>query len=142
MPPATLVILIANVGVFLLGVNTFGPFALWPLGPNFEPFQVVTYSFLHANMDRTVSVAEPAREACLSPFHFHRLFTSFHGITPHRYLTRLRLARARSLLRSSERSVADVACACGFESLGSFTTLFTRTIGVSPARFRRIEEAP
>jgi membrane associated rhomboid family serine protease len=50
MPPATLVILIANVGVFLLGVNTFGPFALWPLGPNFEPFQVVTYSFLHANM--------------------------------------------------------------------------------------------
>jgi AraC-like DNA-binding protein len=99
-------------------------------------------SFLHANVDRAVSVAEAAREACLSPFHFHRLFTSFHGITPHRYLTRLRLARARSLLRSSERSVADVALACGFESLGSFTTLFTKTVGISPARFRRIEEAP
>ncbi|HYC58102.1 MAG TPA: AraC family transcriptional regulator [Thermoanaerobaculia bacterium] len=97
-------------------------------------------SFLHANLDRAVTVAEAAREACLSPFHFHRLFASFHGVTPHRYLTQLRLTRARALLRSGTRTVADVAFACGFSSLGSFTTLFTRNVGMSPARFRRIEE--
>ena len=97
-------------------------------------------SYLHANLDRAVTVAEAAREACLSPFHFHRLFASFHGVTPHRYLTRLRLAHARALLRSGTRTVADVASACGFASLGTFTTTFTRHVGVSPARFRRIEE--
>jgi AraC-like DNA-binding protein len=98
-------------------------------------------SYLHANIDRAVSIGEAAREACLSPFHFHRLFASFHGITPHRYLTRLRLARARMLLRSSGRPIADIAFACGFESVGSFTTLFTRHTGMPPARFRRIEES-
>ncbi len=94
-------------------------------------------SFLHANLDRRVTVAEAAREACLSPFHFHRLFTSFHDVTPHRYVTRLRLERAKALLRATDRDVAEVALACGFESVGSFTTLFTRTVGVPPARFRR-----
>lgn len=98
-------------------------------------------SFLHANLDRRVTVAEAAREACLSPFHFHRLFASFHETTPHRYLTRLRLQRARALLRGTQRDVAEVALACGFESLGSFTTLFTKTFGTSPARFRRNRES-
>ena len=97
-------------------------------------------SFLHANLGRAVTVAEAAREACLSPFHFHRLFASFHGVTPHRYLTRLRLQRAQALLRGTDRGVAEVAAACGFESVGSFTTLFTRTFAISPAQFRRIRE--
>ncbi|HYK02719.1 MAG TPA: AraC family transcriptional regulator [Thermoanaerobaculia bacterium] len=97
-------------------------------------------SFLHANLERRVTVAEAAGEACLSPFHFHRLFTAFHDSTPHRYVTRLRLQRAKMLLRATGRDVGEVALACGFESLGSFTTLFTRTFGTSPARFRRIRE--
>lgn len=100
----------------------------------------VATAFLHANLDRNVSIAEAAREACLSPFHFHRLFTAFHGTTPHRYLTRLRLERARALLRNGSRRVADVASECGFESVGSFTTLFRRSFGVSPAAIRKNEE--
>lgn len=94
-------------------------------------------SFLHASLDRRVTVAAAAREACLSPFHFHRLFTAFHGTTPHRYLTRLRLQRASALLRATGRDVAAVALVCGFESVASFTSLFTRTFGTPPARFRR-----
>jgi len=97
-------------------------------------------SFLHANLDRRVTVAEAAREACLSPFHFHRLFTALHATTPHRYITQLRLERAKAVLRATSESVAEVALSCGFESLGSFTTLFTRTFGTSPARFRRNRE--
>ncbi|HJQ36194.1 MAG TPA: AraC family transcriptional regulator [Thermoanaerobaculia bacterium] len=92
----------------------------------------VATSYLHANSARGVSIAEAARAACLSPFHFHRLFTRFHGITPHRYLTRLRLERARALLRAFDCSVLDVAIACGFESLGSFSALYKRTFGVTP----------
>ena len=97
----------------------------------------VATAYLHANLDRNVLVGEAAREACLSPFHFHRLFSAFHGLTPHHYLTRLRLERARALLRASDQRVADVAVACGFESIGSFTTLFKRTYGVSPAAIRK-----
>jgi AraC family transcriptional regulator len=102
----------------------------------------VATSFLHANLDRNVSVAEAAGAACLSPFHFHRLFAAIHGTTPHRYLTRLRLERARALLRAGDRGVTAVALECGFESAGSFTTLFKRTFGVTPGAIRRNEEAP
>lgn len=94
-------------------------------------------AWLHANASRRITVAQAATEACLSPFHFHRLFAAFHGIPPHRYLTRLRLDLARALLRSTDRPVIEIATACGFESLGSFTTLFGRATGVPPARFRR-----
>jgi AraC-like DNA-binding protein len=98
-------------------------------------------AIIHARLDERIAVADIAAEACLSPFHFHRAFTSFFGETPHRYLTRLRLERARALLRGSDRGVADVARDCGFESLGSFTTLFTKRFGTPPGRFRRIGEA-
>ena len=102
----------------------------------------VATEFLHANVDRSVSIAEAAREACLSPFHFHRLFGAFHGTTPHRYVLRLRLERAKALLRMGERGVAEVAAECGFESAGSFATLFKRTFGVTPGAIRKNEEAP
>lgn len=97
----------------------------------------IATSYLHANCGHGVSVAEAARAACLSPFHFHRLFTRFHGVTPHRYLNRLRLERARAMLCSSDRSVMDVATDCGFESLGSFTTLYKRTFGTTPGAAKK-----
>ncbi len=100
----------------------------------------VATAFLHASLNRNVTIAEAAREACLSPFHFHRLFTAFHGITPHRYLTRLRLERARALLRNSDRRIVDIASDCGFDSLGSFATLFKRTFGITPGAIRKNEE--
>jgi len=96
----------------------------------------IATSFLHANCTRGVTIAEAARAACLSPFHFHRLFTRFHGVTPHRYLNRLRLERARAQLRHSEGNVLEVALDCGFESLGSFAALYKRTFGMTPGSSR------
>lgn len=98
--------------------------------------------YIHSNLSKPLRLADVASAGCLSPFHFHRLFASFHGETPHRYLTRLRLERARALLRGSSRAIAEVAMECGFESIGSFTSLFSRRFGISPARFRKIEEEP
>ena len=77
-----------------------------------------------------------ARAACLSPYHFHRAFTRAFGETPHRFLTRLRLERARDLLRSTDAPVTVVCMESGFESLGSFVTLFGKTFGLSPRRYR------
>ena len=78
-----------------------------------------------------VKLTDVARAACLSPFHFHRAFTQAFGETPHQALTRYRLSKATAQLADGER-VTDVCLAVGFESLGSFSSLFRRHYGVSP----------
>jgi AraC-like DNA-binding protein len=95
---------------------------------------------MHTALDRPLTIPEMAREACLSPFHFHRLFTAFTGETPHRYLRRLRLERARAMLRGGRRSVVEVAQSCGFESPTSFSAAFARHFGAPPRSFVNSQE--
>jgi AraC family transcriptional regulator len=78
-----------------------------------------------------------ARLAHLSPFHFHRAFCAVFRETPHAYRTRRRLERAARLLKETEVPVTDVCLDTGFESIGSFSTLFRRRYGASPTEFRR-----
>ncbi len=77
-----------------------------------------------------------ARAAKLSPWHFSREFRRAFGESPHQYLLNRRLERAAALLRSTDRSVADICLTVGLRSVGSFTTSFTRTYGVSPTVYR------
>lgn len=91
---------------------------------------------LLSSLDRPVRLSETAREACLSPYHFHRTFTEFFGETPQRYLTRHRLQKAASMLSATDCSITDVCLESGFESLGSFSTAFHRQFGMSPREFR------
>ena len=83
-----------------------------------------------------VLLGDAARQACLSEFHFHRLFRSTFGQTPHDFLTRLRLDRARQLL-ASERSVTEVCFEVGYESLGTLSSKFRARFGRSPVQFQR-----
>ena len=83
-----------------------------------------------------VSIGAAAREASLSSFHFIRRFAAVFGETPHQFRTRERLTAAQRLLARGH-SVTDVCLEVGFHSLGSFSTLFARRIGVSPARYQR-----
>ena len=92
--------------------------------------------FLHANADRVITLDQIARAACLSTYHFHRLFRQAFGESPHDYLTRIRLERARRLLLSDERPVIEICEEVGFASLGSFHALFRRKFGVTPGTFR------
>ncbi len=77
-----------------------------------------------------------ARAARFSPAHFSRQFRRTFGDTPHQYLQMRRLERAAALLRSTDRSVADICFTVGLHSLGSFTTAFGRMFGLSPAAYR------
>lgn len=83
-----------------------------------------------------ISVADAATEAGMSSFHFIRTFSTMFGETPHRFRTRERLNAAQRLLARGQ-SVTDVCLEIGFSSLGSFSTLFRREIGISPAGYRR-----
>jgi AraC-like DNA-binding protein len=91
---------------------------------------------LAAEYQSRVLLQQAAREACLSEFHFHRLFRATFGETPHDFLTRLRMDRARQML-ASERSVTEVCFEVGYESLGSFSSKFRAQFGRSPVEFQR-----
>jgi AraC-like DNA-binding protein len=77
-----------------------------------------------------------AAEACLSRYHFLRQFQREFQKTPHEYLQARRIERARQLLAAGNHSVTDVCFEVGFQSLGSFSTLFRRTVGQPPATYR------
>jgi AraC-like DNA-binding protein len=77
-----------------------------------------------------------ARAARLSPAHFSREFRRAFGETPHQYLLTRRMERAAALLRHTDRTVADICLTVGLRSVGSFTTSFGRTFGLSPTAYR------
>lgn len=81
------------------------------------------------------ALAEAAREAGLSPFHFLRVFSRVIGVTPHQYRVRARLRRAARLLAEGGRPVTEVALEVGFGDLSNFVRTFHRAAGVSPGRF-------
>ena len=83
-----------------------------------------------------LDVDDLAGAAGLSRAHFSREFRRAFGDSPHAYLLTRRLERASALLRATDRSVADVCLSVGLRSVGSFTTSFTRTFGVSPTTYR------
>ncbi|MBI1761799.1 MAG: helix-turn-helix transcriptional regulator [Acidobacteria bacterium] len=88
------------------------------------------------NLDRL------AHQACFSRFHFLRLFQQYFGKTPHQYLTEKRIQRAKELLDASRLPVTEVCFEVGFASLGSFSTLFRKVAGVSPAHYRARFDQP
>jgi len=77
-----------------------------------------------------------ARAAHVSPAHFSREFKRAFGETPHRYLLTRRLERAAELLRNTDWTVAEICARVGLSSVGSFTTSFGRTYGMSPTAYR------
>jgi len=92
--------------------------------------------FMHSNIDRPINLHQIARNACLSTYHFLRLFKEVFGETPRQYLIRTRLEKARKLLVNTKLSVTDISLEVGFESISHFTRLFNRHFGRSPGKFR------
>ena len=83
-----------------------------------------------------LTVDDMARAASMSRAHFSRAFRRAFGESPHAYLLTRRLERAAALLRTTDRSVIEICFAVGLQSIGSFTTSFTRTYGMSPTAYR------
>ncbi len=95
--------------------------------------------YIAASFDQPITIDEMAKVACLSTNHFLRTFHQAFRQTPHQFLTAQRLERAQRLLLHTDLPVTDVCLSVGFESLGSFSSLFRRKLGASPDKFRRVK---
>ena len=96
---------------------------------------------MRENLASGLTLADMADIACLSPFHFHRVFHQAAGIPPGQFLTALRMDAAKRLLLTTTESVADVCFAVGFSSPGTFSTRFAQLVGESPSGFRALPAA-
>src|SRR5579859_399407 len=92
--------------------------------------------YIDCNFAGSIDLDRLSREACLSRFHFHRLFTRIYRVTPHQYLTRMRIEQARKCLAGNELTITEICNEVGFESIGSFSALFKKEIGHAPTHYR------
>ncbi len=93
--------------------------------------------FVHAKMENDLSLDEMAQSVGLSTAHFARLFRKSTGETPHQFVLRQRLERAKSILRAADARVLDVAVACGFKTQPHFAQAFRDLWGVSATEYRQ-----
>jgi len=90
--------------------------------------------------DEPLSLEEMADMAVFSRFYFSRFFRSITGTSPGRFLTAIRLYKAKNLLLETSMSVTDISYQVGYNSPGTFSSRFTRSVGISPARYRYLSE--
>lgn len=91
---------------------------------------------IEANAHEPLALADLAREAGTSRYHFLRTFRQVVGMTPHQFVLRTRLHRAAVRLRRSDESIAAIAFEVGFNDLSTFNHRFRRIMGVSPSAYR------
>ena len=92
--------------------------------------------YIQANLEVPISLQALGEVAQMSVFHFSRLFKARTGVTPHQYVLKLRISRAKSLLNDPSRTMADIAAQCGFAHQQHFADAFRRNAGVTPTAYR------
>jgi AraC family transcriptional regulator len=88
--------------------------------------------FIENNIGNDINIEDMAKVACLSTYHFIRLFKSVYDMTPHKYLSSRRLEKSMTLLLRGNLSITDVCFEVGFKSLSSFSWLFKQRYGLYP----------
>ena len=97
----------------------------------------VTELMRHCLRD-ALTIDELAESACMSRYHFIRVFSQVTGVSPARFLAALRMQEAKKILLQSNQCVTDITFDTGYNSLGTFTRIFTDFVGLPPTRFRQL----
>jgi AraC-like DNA-binding protein len=97
--------------------------------------------FIDHCYDHPLNLDKISEKACFSRYHFLRLFRQAFNKTPHQYLIERRIEKAKELLSDDELRVTDVCFEVGFQSLGSFSSLFHKYVGHAPVSYRQKEQA-
>lgn len=98
-------------------------------------------SHIHENLDGDLSLETLSKVACMSPFHWHRVFFGITGETLANCIRRVRMDRATFLLLQTRQSVAEIAVQCGYGNVQSFARSFQADYGLTPSKFRKSEIA-
>lgn len=106
-------------------------------GPEHAAVRAAT-ALMRERLAEPLSLHDIADAAHLSVYHFVRVFRAATGETPHRFLTRLRVDRARHLLTTTDLGIEAIAPRCGFASPGALSAAFLRHVGVRPSTYRKI----
>ncbi len=93
--------------------------------------------FMRHAYQRPINLPDISAQANLSPYHFLRVYKQTFQETPHEFLTRLRIEKAKTLLAKGSYNVTEACFEVGFSSLGSFSTLFSQRVGLAPSEYRR-----
>jgi AraC family transcriptional regulator len=93
--------------------------------------------FLGAHCADDLSLVDAARACGLSRGHFTKAFRVATGLTPHQWLQRYRIDKAKHLLLSPALTIAEIALSCGFADQSHLTRVFSRLVGDTPAAWRR-----
>jgi AraC-like DNA-binding protein len=93
---------------------------------------------MREDLGAPLTVDDLARAAMFSKFHFTRIFQRVTGVSPGRFLSALRLQQAKVLLVTTPLNVADISVRVGYNSVGTFSSRFTRSVGMSPTAYRRL----
>ena len=93
-------------------------------------------SYLRENYQAKINLDDLSNAHCISKYHMIRLFKKYYGMTPRQYLIDQRIERAKDLLKS-RTTVTDACFQVGFESIGSFSTLFKAKTGRSPRMYQK-----
>ncbi|CAN7499684.1 helix-turn-helix domain-containing protein [Neorhizobium sp. LjRoot104] len=105
--------------------------------PSLDPRRLKrVLDFIEAKLGDDIALEDLAREACLSPFHFSRLFHETTGLPPHRYVIERRIQAARKMLTSGQSTIAEIALDAGFGSQANFARTFRRITGLTPRQYR------
>jgi AraC-like DNA-binding protein len=94
---------------------------------------------MRANLSEQITVDDMARAARFSKFHFSRVFQRVTGVSPGRFLSAMRIQEAKHLLLTTSLSIADITFQVGYNSVGTFSTRFKESVGLSPTDYRRLE---
>lgn len=95
------------------------------------------FDYIEQHLDANLSLESLAAIACLSPFHFHRIFKYVTDETLHEYVTRKRIEKSATTLLHSSKKITEISDHCGFSDVSSFSKSFKKFYGISPTQFKR-----
>jgi AraC-like DNA-binding protein len=93
--------------------------------------------YITDNYQKQLNLSDIAKQSNMSPYHFLRVFKDTYGETPNEYLIRLRVEHTKKMLITGNFSVSEICEKVGYSSLGSFSSLFLKQVGVAPTLYRR-----
>lgn len=97
-----------------------------------------TLDYIENHLDEDISLDALARQACLSKYHFHRLFRQAVGEPVHQYIRKRRMERAAAVLAETDRPIMEIALNCQYASQEAFSRAFQRTYSFTPGKYRHL----